>query len=269
MALRNVFWDAREMQDEGIMPSILAIGDSWFWYPFPGGSLVNRLGKLVESKEHNILAVGHDGAEAFDYVFGKHEKNVRTNLKLYGDSLSAVFISGGGNDFAGFNDLRPLLLHDCSRSQSAEDCFNRSAGGELPRLMEKIQNSYETLIGRIVMNCHAPGFKRVFVHNYDYAIPSGTGPFGGNATWLKAALDDAKVPAQYQANCIRYILDKFTNVLEEIATNNSNVVVLVNSAGTLAPGDWANELHPTPRGFEKIAVQRWKPVLQRYGLAAE
>ena len=59
------------------MPSILAIGDSWFWYPFPGGSLVNRLGKLVQSREHSILAVGHNGAEAYDYVFGKHEKNVR------------------------------------------------------------------------------------------------------------------------------------------------------------------------------------------------
>lgn len=257
------------MQDEGIMPSILAIGDSWFWYPFPGGSLINRLGKLVQSKEHNILAVGHNGAEAYDYVFGKHEKNVRTNLKLFGGSLSAVFVSGGGNDFAGFNDLRPLLLHDCSRSQSAKECFNQFAGGELPRLMEKIQNSYETLIGRIVMHCHSQGFKRVFVHNYDYALPSGAGVFGGNATWLKAALDDAKVPVAYQADCIRYVLDTFTDVLEEISRNNSNVVVLVKSAGTLRAADWANELHPTPAGFEKIAIERWRPALQMFGLAAE
>ena len=269
MALRNVFWDAREMLDEGIMPSILAIGDSWFWYPFPGGSLVNRLGKLVQSREHNILAVGHNGAEAYDYAFGKHEKIVRTNLKLYGDSLSAVFVSGGGNDFAGFNDLRPLLLHDCSRAQSPAQCFNQAPGGELPRLMEKIQNSYETLIGRILMHCHSPGFTRVFLHNYDYAIPSGTGVFGGNATWLRAALDDARVPVEYQASCIRYILDNFTAALEEIARNNSNIVAFVNSAGTLGAADWANELHPTPAGFEKIATQRWKPVLQRYGLAAE
>lgn len=268
MAIRNVFWDSREMLDDGLMPSILAIGDSWFWYPFPGGSLVNRLGKLVQPKEHTILAVGYNGAEAYDYVFGKHEKLVRTNLKLFGDGLSAVFVSGGGNDFAGFNDLRPLLLHDCSRSQSAEQCFNQSAGGELPRLMEKIQTSYETLIGRILMNCHSSGFRRVFLHNYDYAIPSGKGVFGGNGTWLKAALDDAKVPLQYQASCIRYIVDKFTTTLQAIATNNPNVVELVNSAGTLRPEDWANELHPTPAGFEKIALQCWKPALQKFGLAA-
>lgn len=255
------------METENVMPSILAIGDSWFWYPFPGGSLVNRLGKLVQSSEHNILAIGHNGAEAYDYVFGKHEKNVRTALKLYGDSLSAVFVSGGGNDFAGFNDLRPLLLRDCSKSHSAEECFNHSSGGELSRLMEKIENSYLTLIGRIVMHCHSPGFRRVFIHNYDYAIPSGTGAFGGNATWLKAALDDAKVPINYQASCIRYIVDKFTETLEGIAKKNSKVVVLVKSAGTLKPEDWANELHPTPAGFEKIAVQRWKPALKEFGLA--
>lgn len=270
MALRNVFWDERDMQVDGerIYPSILAIGDSWFWYPLPGGSLISQLGKLVQSKEHNILAIGYNGAEAFDYVFGKYEKTVRTALQLYGDRLSAVFVSGGGNDFAGFNDLRPLLLRDCSQSKSAKACFNASPGGELPRLMEKIRNSYITLLGRIVIHCHSAGFKRVFIHNYDYAIPSGIGVFGQKATWLKAALDDAKVPGEYQAACIRYVLDQFTLVLEEIARNNSDRVVLVKSNGTLTPADWANELHPKQSGFRKIADERWKPALQQCGLAA-
>lgn len=268
MANANVFWDVRDMP-EGVMPSIVAIGDSWFWYPFPGGSLLNHLGDVVQSKEHTILAVGYNGAEAYDFVFGKHEKKVRTTLKLYGDSLSAVFISGGGNDFAGFNDLRPLLLRDCSASNSAEACFDQSSGGELARLMEKIETSYTTLIGRVLMYCHSAGFRRVFLHNYDYAIPTGKGIFGEGATWLKSALDDAKVPSQYQAACIRHILNRFTTMLEGIARRNSNIVVLVNSSSTLTPDDWANELHPTPGGFKKIAVQRWKPALQRHGLAAE
>ena len=258
------------MQVDGdkIYPSILAIGDSWFWYPLPGGSLINQLGKLVESKEHNILALGYNGAEAYDYVFGKYEKSVRTALQLYGDSLSAVFISGGGNDFAGINDLRPLLLPDCSRSTSAKTCFDTSPGAALPRLIEKIHNSYITLLGRIVLHCHSPGFKRIFIHNYDYAIPTGIGVFGHKATWLKAALDDAKVPDAYQADCIRYVLDTFTAALEQIARKNSDRVVLVKSTGTLAPEDWANELHPKQAGFRKIAVERWKPALQQFGLAA-
>ena len=156
MTVGNVFWDMRNMQPEDGMPSILAIGDSWFWYPFPGGSLLNQLGPLVAPKQHNILAAGYNGAEAYDSVYGKYEKAVRTALKLYGDGLSAVFISGGGNDFAGFS----------------------------------------------------------------------------------------------------------------VAKKNEDRVVLIKSAGTLTKEDWANEIHPKPVGFEKIAMQRWKPVLRDYGLAA-
>lgn len=44
MQFENVYWDATLMQTQGNYPSILAIGDSWFWYPFPGGSLLNYLG---------------------------------------------------------------------------------------------------------------------------------------------------------------------------------------------------------------------------------
>ena len=35
----------------------------------------------------------------------------------------AVFISGGGNDFAGYNDLRPLLKDDCSKFKTAAACY--------------------------------------------------------------------------------------------------------------------------------------------------
>ena len=104
------------------MPSIIAIGDSWFWYPFPGGSLLNQLGLLVAGKQHTVLAFGNNEAEAYDYVYGKYAKSVREALRLFNDgSLSAVFISGGGNDFAGFNDLRPLLNGNCSAAGSTDE----------------------------------------------------------------------------------------------------------------------------------------------------
>ena len=42
--LGPVYWDKTQMQNEGATPSIFAIGDSWFWYPFVGGSLIVPLG---------------------------------------------------------------------------------------------------------------------------------------------------------------------------------------------------------------------------------
>ncbi len=69
-----------------------------------------------------------NGAEAFDYVDGKYKQAVLHALKFYGSGLSAVFISGG-NDFAGFNDMRPLLNLNFTNATTAEDCFKSGDGG--------------------------------------------------------------------------------------------------------------------------------------------
>jgi hypothetical protein len=220
----------------------------------------------VKAKEHFILARGENGAEAFDYVHGKYSKSVRTALAMYGPELSAVFISGGGNDFAGFNDLRPLLMESCADAGSAGECFR---GGDAERslewLMRKLSESYRMLIGQAFASSN-PNLK-VFLHNYDYAIPSGAGLFGpGTSSWLKQALDDARVPAGLQAPCIRYLIQRLTQELDAIASAFPGRVFLVDSSGTLGPGDWRDELHPTPEGFGKIA-ERWRPVLAAQGLA--
>lgn len=44
-------------------------------------------------------------------------------------------------------------------------------------------------------------------------------------------------------------------------------IVIVDSRNTLAPTDWANELHSTGAGFRKIVRQRRQPLLQQHGLA--
>jgi len=264
MNFENVYWDADEMQDDGRSASILAIGDSWFWYPFPGGSLLNQLGPVVATRQHTILAIGYNGAEAADYVDGKYSGFVETALDYHGDGLSAVFISGGGNDFAGFNDLRPLLKRDCSKAKTSRACY-RPGDGErtLKWLMRRTAKDYTQLIEEIFRTARAG--TRVFVHNYDYAYPSGKGVLG--AVWLKPALDDARVPAKLQHPCIIYLIDQFTKMLKGVVRQNSNRIVLVNSRGTLKKSDWANELHPKPAGFRKIAQQRWKPVLVKHGFA--
>ena len=158
------YWDEAKMRNDAVSPSILAIGDSWFWYPFPGGSLINYLGPLVGRQQHTILAKGMNGAEAFDYVDGKYAGLVRHALRMYGASLSAVFISGGGNDFAGFNDLRPLLKDDCSAETSAKTCFRGGADG-LRGFLDRMDEHYRKLIGQIYT--HTRLDCTVVMHSYD------------------------------------------------------------------------------------------------------
>jgi hypothetical protein len=209
-----------------------------------------------------IFAVGNNGAEAFDYVRGKYAGLVDRALQLHGSGLSAAF---GGNDFAGFNDLHSLLNTDCSGALAPQDCFKPGAGeGTLDGLMARIADDYDRLTRRILASC--PDIK-IFVHNYDYAIPTGKGVFGKG--WLKPALADASVDPSLQADCIRLIVDRFTGVLQSVAAASGGQVVLVDSRGTLAGQDWANELHPKKRGFAKMAKSCWKPVLEAQGLAGD
>lgn len=267
MKFENVYWDEGSMKNDGVYPSILAIGDSWFWYPFPGGSLLNQLGRLVAQREHIVLALGSNGAEAFDYANGKYNRTIRTALRMHGSALSAVLISGGGNDFAGVNDLRPLLLDDCSGAKKAAACFKDGDGERsLNWLMTKTSASYRTLIGQI-MGASRPETK-IVLHNYDYAIPSGKGIFGKKSTWLRQALVDAGVPDKLHGECVKFVIDRLSDELKKLTAIDTSRIALVDSRGSLDGSDWANELHPKPSGFKKIATKKWQPVLLRFNLCA-
>ena len=258
-----VYWSMAELQNAyPANAEILAIGDSWFWYPMPGGSLINHIGDLVKPSGKKILVVGNNGAEAYDYVDGKQKNAVKRLLKFYGSSASAVLISGGGNDFAGFNDLRPLLNDDCTNAIKPEDCFRPGTSedkGTVNWLMSRTFENYSLLISRILMQ--TPVNVKIFVHNYDYAIPTGKGFMGGEP-WLRTAFEDSKVPAALQHDCVRFLIDAQTNILERIEQSLPKNVILVDSRGTLTPADWANELHPSGSGFKKIATNAWASKLK-------
>ena len=258
MKYQNIYWDEHLMADDYLAASILAIGDSWFWYPFPGGSLLNALAPILKTGQHTVYAVGKNGAEAFDYVNGVYKGLINTALKKHGDGLSAVFVSGGGNDFAGYNDLRPLLGIDCSAAPDEAACYLDSSSKDmLAAFMQKVSKNLRTLIQKVFDKVDDRVV--VFLHNYDYAIPSDVGVFG--ECWLQPALEAAKVPPALRAGCVRLLIDRYTDVLSDIAGTSPRIQV-VDTRGALLPGDWANELHPTPAGFRKIA-EKWRPVLQQ------
>ncbi|MES2951347.1 MAG: SGNH/GDSL hydrolase family protein [Pseudomonadota bacterium] len=264
--MTNYYWNENQMKLDAVYPTILLIGDSWFWYPFVGGSLTNNLGDIVAKQNHILLAKGMNGAEVFDYVDyvdGKYAKIVREALRLYGSDLSAVFLSGGGNDFAGFNDMRPLLKDNCSAETTAANCF-RSGDSGLQGFMDRMDEYYRKLIGMVYTrtspNC------LIVMHTYDYAIPNGKGVVGSKA-WIEPALVDAQVPSDLHQACVRFLIDSFHGVLAEIVKMDPKHLFVVDSRGTLGFDEWANELHPTSDGFKKIADTKWRPVLKAIGLA--
>ena len=45
MNFENVYWDREGLIRYSTTAAYLAVGDSWFWYPLPAGSLIPQIGR--------------------------------------------------------------------------------------------------------------------------------------------------------------------------------------------------------------------------------
>ena len=73
--------------------------------------------------------------------------------------------------------------------------------------------------------------------------------------WIKPYLDEKGIPAELHLPLVKILLGRFRELALELATQNNNFVV-VDTQGTLDPNsrtDWLNEIHPTSKGFKRIA----------------
>jgi hypothetical protein len=94
----------------------------------------------------------------------------------------------------------------------------------------------------------------VFLHGYDWAFPTGIAACPGVGPWLKPSLDfQGWTDPTLAGAVVKELLLAFDKMLAQIAHDHTNVIY-VRTQGTLkSESDWANELHPTRAGFEKIA----------------
>lgn len=243
------YWDETEMVNDGQGAEILALGDSWFWYPV--NNLLNPISRWTGGR--TILAYGAVGAEARGYLNPYYFDNFSRCLKTYG-KIRAVLISGGGNDIAGLDDFPKLLKADCTGIGTPQECFQP---GKVKALFDDIIAVYQKLADEV-------GKRRpeatLFTHQYDHAIPDGRG-FLGLGQWLKAPMDLCKVKPSLQQAVVTWLIDAFGERLEKLEAANGGRVVFLRTAGTLDPDDWANELHPWPKGFNKMARLHWVPAI--------
>ncbi|MFZ6760337.1 hypothetical protein ACO0K9_24300 [Undibacterium sp. Ji50W] len=260
---------------EGEYPAILAIGDSWFWYP--GNNILQALirNKSLRTDYSNIQAVGNNGALLQEYVgAGKYAAAVERNLTPDARKYYNVFmISGAGNDAV---DYKLALKADCSGITDPKTCldpvgiddFLRKVSTAMGGLVHEIRWAYKDAAKQV---------RPIFIHGYDYPTPDGRGfdildiPIVG--PWLKPALDAAKVKndAAFRLAVVHELIARLNAVFKTFDDWPNNVVY-IDSLGTLSSGadyrkDWANELHPTSSGFDKIVAQRWMPILKQWGIA--
>lgn len=259
----RIWWNQHAaLNASGETVDVLAIGDSWFHYPFN-----NLLSPLYEALGRpTILAIGDSGARADELARGAWYARFLEVLAQH-PSIRLVCVSAGGNDFAGVGDLdQRILAADCSGAASVDACYR---GGGPDAVFAAVAGAYRTLIDTVV--AIRPG-AAVLVHNYDYAIPDGR-TLPGLRSWLKLPMDNGRVPTAgapkggLRRAIVRDLIDRFTlcldGVVDATAGGHGPAVELVWSAGTLADRDWANELHPRPSGFNRIVHECWREPARR------
>ncbi|HET6934865.1 MAG TPA: hypothetical protein VFI72_08500 [Candidatus Angelobacter sp.] len=238
---------------------IVAAGDSWFDYP------LHDVLKLLEDEHgYNAESAAHRGAsiESMAYQNGQLDKFARCieKVKAHGAVPKAVLLSGGGDDIAG-NEFGMLLNNATSPIAGWNDEIVDGV------LNNRILTAYKTMIGAINTLCQSE-FQTVFpilAHGYDYPVPDGRGFLGGwpfPGPWLEPGFRE-KLFSNLATNVglMHTVIDRFNQMLQNLthdaAFSNVHYIDVRNTLSTDLTNDayqdwWANELHPTKKGFEAV-----------------
>ena len=240
---------------------LVAEGDSWFDYPF-----YDVLQKLDDEFGWDIENVAHrgDSVESMAYDGGQLADFVRAIQRVVrrGDAPHAILMSGGGNDVAG-ESFAMLLNHRSSPVYG----FNPAILDGV--VQTRVRVAYTTMLSAVTAACEdllgtpVP----ILLHGYDYPVPDGRGFLGGwgplPGPWLEPGFREKGYDDLAERVAIaRELIDRLYAMLDDVvalpAFAHVQVVNLRNALSTDLVNDryktwWGNELHPTQRGFSKVA----------------
>jgi hypothetical protein len=247
----------RAVGDPATAGTLVAEGDSWFDYP-----LNDVLSLLEDDHGYDVESVAHKGdrVEEMAYGRGQLEELTRRLEKLLrrGVIPKAILLSGGGNDVAG-DEFGMLLNHARSPVPGLND---QVVAGVVD---ERVRFAYVTVLSAVTEVCQARIGRPlpILVHGYDYPVPDGRGFLGGwwflPGPWLEPGFREKgfeDLPERIAL--VGQLIDRFNTMVQGVATlAELPHVTYVNLRGTLSVGAdyetwWANELHPTRRGFEAV-----------------
>ncbi|MEM7316747.1 MAG: hypothetical protein AAF497_26740 [Planctomycetota bacterium] len=210
------------------------------------GDVIAQLSTMIP---YPILNIAVRGDEIRQMLGVKQRTRLESLLRNKKYDFNALLFSGGGNDLVG--DQLCLWL----RSSDAVGGNPNFAVDEpaIANGLGIIQNGYEQLLD--MRDAIIKNSKRriaVFLHAYDFAIPSGKGVCG-YGPWLKPSLDYRGWTSKSDGKLIiKSVLRRLAAIQQDLASRR-NDVHFVDSQGTVSASEWNDELHPNGSGFRKIA----------------
>lgn len=232
---------------------LLSHGDSWFDYPLTGNGLPVSNTDIIAQLEGMgtinpvILNLSHHGDATTDEMSLPKQQRLIEALNdpenwLDRGKPDAILFSGGGNDIAGTQFC--IFLDYATKNSTGLNPVR--FGGALAM----VEASYRDLF--LFRDHYAPGVP-IFAHDYDLPIPNGKHPICAGP-WLQPSLRYAGWTSIAQGEgIVGEALKLFSGMLGRLAQEPQNNFTLVSTQRTLKPEEWANELHPFPGGFHKLA----------------
>jgi lysophospholipase L1-like esterase len=236
---------------------LVAEGDSWFDYPWH-----DVLRMLEDHHGYDVESVAHkgDSVESMAYS-GQLEEFTRLIERLLRQRVlpRAILLSGGGNDVAGA-EFRVLLNHVRSARAGLNEQVVRGV------IDERVFDAYVTILTGVTMVCRQRTGRPIpiIIHGYGHPVPDGRGVLGGwgplPGPWLQPGFRDKGFSTPDA--CLEIaaaLIDRFNAMLQRVAAlKEFSHVRYVDVRDRLSNRAdyktwWANELHPTRRGFAAVA----------------
>jgi hypothetical protein len=260
------FYAARAAREKRPFFNFLAQGDSWFDYTC-GSAIIHWLQELFKPQNayfKNIAASGRTLRQMLSSDF----KDELAAGAPGGARWNGILFSGGGNDICGDHRFRDWLKPNGGAARPPDYYITPAFDHELG-ILKGIYEEAIALVGKVT-----PGV-RLFVHDYDFAIPdrrcvTGHSPhlrpdfrFCFAGPWMWPAFEERgfhktgdPVP-QLTKDIVTMVLKRFADMLGGLEKKYPNQLVLVRTQGTLKPNQdaklWANELHPYDNSFALLA----------------
>lgn len=220
-------------------PVAVSEGDSWFQFPFLLDDVIDQL-----HDDYAIFSLDAAGDLLSDIV---RQDELAAAIRT--EKPHIVFLSGGGNDLLGSGRLA-AVLKQFEDGDGPEDLVT----GEFDAVLRRVIDQY----GEVFESALSAGAPRIVCHCYDYAIPDG-------GRWLGRPMEARGIEdARLQRDVIELLIDRFRDALVELARRRefAGTVVLADTRGAVAAGEWWDELHPGNDGFA-AAARRIKAAAER------
>lgn len=266
----------------------LAQGDSWFSIgALPPWATSNVLQQLRLGYSASAINCAYPRRELAHMEELLHDAGFAGLLTgPFACSWSGILLSGGGNDLIAAAGVMPLhadgtpippdrrLFLEAGEWSVVEATPARYLSAEgWKRFCRYIDSQF-----REVIALRDSGINRdvpLFCHGYDYPMPRNApaSRLFGVGPWLSPSLRAYVIPEADGLAVASELIDRLDTLLlgiiDDLSVSGVKNIHFVDSRGSLEPAsagstgvshDWENEIHPTPKGYAKLAAC-WRSVI--------